>query len=169
MTASPGTRRAVGLVAAGLATMSLAACAPQGDSKTDDFSGVEGEVQDTVQKLADRADDGNAAAICRELFTPKLQATVARGGTCADGVERAIQNADYTTLDVQIVRISQSDPTKASAIIDTVEDTGQRQLNLIKGTDGKWRIDSLAVKVSPTSPAASTPAPSATTPTTPSN
>lgn len=163
-------RRLLAFAGLAAASVTLAACAPQDSKQTSDLTGTQGEVQDVVQKLADRADDGNSAAICRELFTAKLQAALAKGGTCADNLEKAIDNSDYTSLNVRTVRLSASNGAQAQAIVRTLEDDGDRQINLVKGSGGKWQIDSFKNKVTPASDLSTTPtdgrAPSSTPATT---
>lgn len=159
---APRARRALTLLIAATAMGGLAACAPQGESQTEEFTGDKGQVQDVIQKLADRANDDNAASICRELLGAELKASLG-GSACADKVAASINAADYTSLDVASVTIDAAGTT-AVAQIKPVEDTDARRSITLTRTSKTtpWLISALdptgKTKLPGTTPEGTTPA-----------
>lgn len=164
-------RRALALLLATTATVTLAACAGQQASQTDELTGDQGQVQDVVQKLADRAERDDASGICRDLLAAELK-TALGGAACAAKVEAAIKAADYTGLDVASVAVD-SAGTTAVAQIKPVEATDQRRSITVTraAKTGPWLIAALdpsgKTKLPGTTPSATTPTkttPAGTTP-----
>ncbi len=159
---APRARRALTLLIATSAMGGLAACAPQGGSQTEEFTGDKGQVQDVVQKLADRAGDDNAAGICRELLAAELKAALG-GDACAEKVEASIKASDYTSLNVSSVTIDAAGTT-AVAQIKPVEDADARRSITLTRTSKTtpWLISALdptgKTKLPGTTPAGTTPA-----------
>ncbi len=143
-TTAPRARRALALLLAASATVGLAACAGEQRQQASDLTGVQGEVQDAVQKLADRAENDDAAGICRDLLGPELKAALGGDAQCEANVKDAILNADYTSLNVDTVKV---DPAKLTAVaqIKPVEDADARRSITLARSDAKarWLITAL--------------------------
>ena len=160
---APRARRALALLLAATATAGLTACGGQSASQSEELTGDKGQVQDVVQKLADRADRDDASGICRDLLDTKLKAALG-GEACADKVENAIKSADYTGLDVASVTIDAAGTT-AVAQIKPVEATDERRsITLTRESTAKtspWLISALdptgKTKLPATTPSGTTP------------
>lgn len=163
---APRARRAATVAAVLLATGGLTACTADQNAQTEEFSGAKGEVQTTIERFSDLADQGAASSICRELLGDALK-TALGGEQCADGVKAAINGADYTNLDVASVNVDKAEMT-AIARIKPVEDEDARRAITLARTDPKarWKIvaldptgkTQLSESVAATTPASTTPA-----------
>lgn len=140
---APRARRAAALATALLATGGLTACTAEQNAQSNDLTGVQGEVQDTIERFSDLADQGRAATICDEILGEQLR-TALGGADCTAGVKKAIDNADYTNLNVDKVDVDAA-KTTAVATIKPVEDADQRRALTLTRTDakGRWTIAAL--------------------------
>lgn len=133
-------RRAIATVAAATAAFTLAACAP---TETQQLDGTAGEVQDAVERFVSSAGRGDAGVICRDQFTEELREQFSAGGKpCEDAVRAAIDNADYTALTIESVKLpAGQDGDTATAITKTSVENRYRSITLQKVGE-KWRIAS---------------------------
>lgn len=136
-------RRVTAVAATLLAAGGLSACTAEQNAQTTEFDGAKGEVQQTIERLSTFADKGSAASICNELLGDVLVKAFG-GAECEAGVKRAIDNADYTNLNVAAVDV---DPAKTTAIarIKPVEDEDQRRAITLSRADPKARWEIVAL------------------------
>ena len=169
---TPRARRALSVLLATSATIGLAACGAEQKAQTDDFTGAQGEVQDVVQKLADLAEKDDAAGICSKVLGPQLKQSLGGDAGCAAGVKDAIQNADYTSLNVVAVTVDTAG-LMGVAQIKPVEDADARRSITVsrKTKSAPWLITALdpsgKTKLPATTPTGTTPestTPAKTTP-----
>lgn len=161
-------RRAPRALAAALtlgATATLAACTSTASTQKTDFTGTKGNVQDVVKRLAELADDGNAAGICKEVLTPDFGTTIGRGKSCTDGVKTAIDRADFTALDVTAVNVENKTPQlRADAIVTSTvgpdaDDKQKRTFTLTRAAStDDWKIAAVSTTGEPASTPETTPA-----------
>lgn len=159
-------RRAAALAAALLATGGLTACTAEQNTQSEDFTGAKGEVQQTVERLSTFADKGSAASICKELLGEPLVAAFGGAAGCEAGVKTAIDNADYTNLNVTAVDIDDAQLTAIARIEPADAGDGRRAITLSRAdAKARWKIIALdptgktkLPAVAGTTPAGTTPA-----------
>jgi hypothetical protein len=100
------------------------------------------DVRDAVGRLQSAARAGDAAKICRQLFTPSLAVRITRAGggksSCEARVRQQLARKDET-IDVRSVKVR-----GASATAVVKEQNGNvSQLGLVKSA-GTWRVNSIA-------------------------
>jgi len=100
----------------------------------------EGAILGTVDALQSASRRGDGAAICRELFTPRLARSIAAAAkhSCAAEVRRTLFSPD-TSISVQRdVRVTGA---RATAVIR--EQNGNVSTLSLRRDGGRWRIDAV--------------------------
>ena len=122
----------------------LAGCGQAGSSSSSaskTFSGEEKQVADTVDKLASDGRSRKAAKICDELLATDLQNQIkAANASCADEMEKAIEDADGFDLQVTDVTVSGASARAQVKSTDRGKDV-VRTFQFAK-EQGGWRIKS---------------------------
>lgn len=157
-------RRAAALAAALLATGGLTACTAEQNAQTEEFTGAKGEVQTTIERLSTFADKGSAASICKDLLGEDLVKAFG-GAQCEAGVKKAIDNADYTNLNVTSIDVDDAKVTAVARIKPVEDDDARRAFTLSRADDkAHWKIVALDPTGKTKLPAAGGTTPAGTTP-----
>jgi hypothetical protein len=133
--------RALSVLLAVIAAVTLAACASGGTDSSSDFEGEEREVASVVEELQTAAADDDASEICRELLAPALIEQLGSQENCQRVVTTVIDATDTTELDVQSVNVSGQNAT-ARVESGTGDNATTRTVQLVR--DGRnWKISQL--------------------------
>jgi hypothetical protein len=129
-------------LAAMLAALALAGCgAEQEQSSAEKFEGEERAVAQKVEDLQEAGEGRKPEDICSEILADSLvQQLEAAGVDCADEMEKAIDDADDYSLDVQDVTVSGS---TATATVRRGDDGPTETMEFTK-ENGQWRATSLS-------------------------
>jgi hypothetical protein len=133
--------RALSVLLAVTAAVTLAACGSGGTDSSSDFEGEEREVASVVEELQTAAADDDASEICRELLAPALVEQLGSQGGCQKAVASVIDATDTTELEVDSVQV---DGTNASARVTSGsgDNATDRTVRLVR--DGRnWKISAL--------------------------
>jgi len=136
------------LLAAGTVALATTGCAPTTTASDDDkdFTGVQGQVADTIDKLDDAYEDeqndtNGAKKVCTELISKRLVAELDRRGGCEKVTRRALDDADPISMSVQAVRI-EGDKAVAEVQVKVTNDDKRRDtLTLVREGRGTWKLD----------------------------
>ena len=113
----------------------LAGCGA-GGSSAGDFEGEERRVAQVVEDLQSAAEGRDGAEVCSRLLATRFaDALAADGRTCAQEVDKALEDAESASLEVEAVRV-----TGAEAVAQ-VKDADDRvtRLPLVRERGG-WRL-----------------------------
>jgi hypothetical protein len=105
-------------------------------------SADEDAVEQVMADLESASREGDAARICREIFTPRLAALIARssdGGSCAAEVRAQLFSPD---AEITVESVEVSDESNASATVIEGNNGNQSEVFLVK-QGGEWRIRSV--------------------------
>jgi uncharacterized protein HemX len=129
-------------LAAILAALALAGCgAEQEQSSAEKFEGEERAVAQKVEDLQEAGEGRKPEDICSEILAGSLvQQLETAGVNCADEMEKAIDDADDYSLDVQDVTVSGS---TATATVRRGDDGPTETMEFTK-ENGQWRATSLS-------------------------
>jgi hypothetical protein len=95
------------LLAVPLVLAALVAGCGSGPSSASDFEGEEKEVAELVEKLETAGESRDAKTICTEIVAKELSDQItAAGSSCDAEMEKAIEDAEDFTLDVEEVTIT---------------------------------------------------------------
>jgi hypothetical protein len=133
--------RALPVLLAVTAAVTLAACGSGGTDSSSDFEGEEREVASVVEELQTAAADDDASEICRELLAPALIEQLGSQDGCQRAVASVIDATDTTELEVDSVQV---DGTNASARVTSGsgDNATDRTVRLVR--DGRnWKISAL--------------------------
>ena len=125
-----------------LGVLAIAGCGAQADpSSAEKFKGEQRAVAQKVEDLQDAGRGGKAEDICSDILASSLvQQIEAAGADCADEMEKAIDDAQDYSLDVQKVTISGSD---ATVQVRRGDDGPTGTMEFTK-ENGQWRATSLS-------------------------
>ena len=145
MTSHPA-RTLPALVAAVLAAALLAAgCAPSTDSSSNSTSKFKGDARlaaQTIEDLQSAANDSDEAEICDQLLARAFAGRIASaGGSCTDGVDEAIKDADSIDMTVESVQVS-GDQATARVKLETGKDDRRATFRLVR-ENRRWKIAGL--------------------------
>jgi hypothetical protein len=104
-------------------------------------SSDEDAVAQVMSDLETASQEGDAARICEEIFTPKLAASVSRssnGGSCAREVRAQLFSPD---AQIDVDEIDVADSANATATVE--EANGNTSTVHLVKQDGQWRIRSV--------------------------
>ena len=124
-----------------LAALTFASCASSSDSSSD-FEGDQREAASAVEDLQSAAHDDDASEICRTLLAKSLLDEIkSRGLECTTAVEKALDAADTTELDVKSVQVS---GTTATALVESGSGDSATTRTVRLTREGRnWKIASL--------------------------
>ena len=132
------TRLLLALLAV-LATTVAAGCGAASEQSTD-FTGAEEDVATVVEELERAAQQDEPTRICTEILSTALSRKLGR--ECTATVQAAIDDADIYALSAQDVQISGS---RARVRLEVGTDDEREELvELVRQTQGGWRIDRFA-------------------------
>ena len=121
--------------------LALAGCTQQQTTDVGDFSGDEADVAQVVADLSDAATRGETNTVCNDILSVRLQKAVTEeDSSCDNEVEKAFDDADGFTIDVDDVTIEGTQAT-AEVSSEEVGDDVKRTFSFVK-EDDEWRIDS---------------------------
>ena len=121
--------------------LALAGCG-QSASSSSDFQGEERAVADVVEELQSAGERRDGDRICKEILAADLVQELEQGGVdCAAELDKALREADDSSLDVTDVQVS---GTSATAKVTGKEGTEEREatFELVK-ENGAWRVEAL--------------------------
>jgi predicted lipid-binding transport protein (Tim44 family) len=145
MTSRP-SRTLTAMAAAALAVAVLAAgCAPSTSSSSNSTSKFKGDARlaaQTVEDLQSAASDSDEAKICDQLLARAFAGRLAAaGGSCTDGVEEAIKDADSIDMTVESVQVS-GDQATARVRLETGKNDRRATFRLVR-ENRRWKIAGL--------------------------
>jgi hypothetical protein len=125
-----------------LGVLAIAGCGAQADpSSAEKFQGEQRAVAQKVEDLQKAGEGRDAEDICSQILARSLvQQLEAAGVSCADEMEKAIDDADDFELDVQKVTISGSNATVS---VKRGDDGPTETMEFTKES-GQWRATSLS-------------------------
>jgi hypothetical protein len=130
-------RKTTSLLAVAAAATAAFGC---GGSKSDDSSSKTSDAKQQVAQIVDqlgaKARGGDGQAICTDLFTKNLQASIAKaaGTTCATEVGKNLAGADVTFSVVKV------DARKDQAVAVVKDQKGRESSLVVLPEDGAWKI-----------------------------
>ena len=121
--------------------IALAGCGQTGSSSPD-FTGEQGEVADVIGELQAAAERREGDRICKEILATELIEDLEQGGVaCSTELEKALREADDTTLDVTKVEV---DGDTATATVEGRQGTEDVTATFgLAQERGAWRVTSL--------------------------
>jgi outer membrane murein-binding lipoprotein Lpp len=123
-----------------VAVLALAGCGAEQQSSVDQFSGAERDVAQKVEDLQDAGENRNPEDICSEILAAKLVDELEAAGTsCADEMEKAIDDADDFDLEVREVSVTGE---TATARVQRGDDGPTATFEFAR-ENGQWRATSL--------------------------
>jgi hypothetical protein len=121
--------------------LALAGCG-QSASSSAEFEGEERAVADVVEDLQSAGERRDGDRVCKEILAGDLVKALEQGGVdCADELDKALREADDSSLDVTDVQVS---GTSATAKVTGKEGSDDRDatIELVK-ENGAWRVKAL--------------------------
>ena len=125
-----------------LAALALAACGGTGGDSAQEFEGAEQEVARAIEDLEEAGQEDEPRRICQALLAREVVDRIEQtaDGDCVKAIERALDQADTFTLNVQSVRV---DGERATARVETgVEAKTVETVELVR-ENGAWRVAAL--------------------------
>jgi hypothetical protein len=133
------------VLAAALATVALAGCAPSSSSSSNSTSKFNGEARQaaqTVEDLQAAANDDDPTKICTQLLAPSLAGRLGQSGrTCEQAAKAAVKDADSVDMTVEQVTVN-GDTATARVKLETGKKDRTASFQLQKD-GGRWKIQSL--------------------------
>ena len=119
----------------------VAACGQTTTSSVDDFRGEERAVADAVEELQGAGERGEAERICEDLLVQDLARRLARaGGSCAEEIDRSLDDVDDFELVVDDVTVTGS--TARATVTRREGEEGRAVLQFTRVGD-TWRAAQL--------------------------
>jgi hypothetical protein len=126
-----------------LALLVLAGCGAEEDSSIDRFQGADREVAQKVEDLQEAGEGRNPEDICSNILSRTLVDQLeAAGTTCADEMDKAIDDADDFDLEVLDVTVSGNEAT----VRVRRGDDGPETTFEFAREGGQWRATSLSAE-----------------------
>jgi hypothetical protein len=123
-----------------VALLVLAGCGAEDDSSVDRFQGADREVAQKVEDLQEAGEGRNPEDICADILARTLVDQIeAAGASCAEELDKAIDDADDFDLDVLDVNVTGNEAT----VRVRRGDDGPTATFEFTREGGQWRATSL--------------------------
>jgi hypothetical protein len=137
------------LLSAGAIALVTTGCAPTQGASDDDkeFTGVQGQVANTIDKLDDAYEDeqqdtdNGAKTVCQELLSKRLVAQLEARGGCEKVTRDALEDADPISMSTQAVQVRGDQAIATVRLKLTNDDYRTDTLTLVREGRGTWKLD----------------------------